>query len=91
MENTAEAEEIAAAIHALTLDLLRRHIRRRAHDSIDGSDLRTVERRQGQTEVSDLHPLDAVFQHDIARLDVAVDDSLTMGRRQAVGDLGADP
>ncbi len=44
-----------------------------------------------QAEVGDLHPLDTVFQHDVRRFDVAMDDSLLVGRRQAAGDLHADP
>ena len=47
--------------------------------------------RAGQAEVGDLDVLDAVFQQDVARLDVAVDQAHRVGGGQAGGDLPADP
>ncbi len=47
--------------------------------------------RSGQAEVGDLHPLDPVLQKDVGRLDVAMDQSLGMGRGQARSRLHADP
>ncbi len=44
----------------------------------------------GQAEVGDLDPLDAVFQQDVGRLDVAVDQPLGVGGGQAGGRLHAD-
>ena len=46
--------------------------------------------RAGQAEVGDLDVLDAVFQQDVARLDVAVDQAHGVRRGQAGGDLLAD-
>ena len=51
----------------------------------------TVVHGPGQAEVGDLDPLDAVFEQDVGRLDVAVDQPLSVGGRQPRGRLHADP
>ena len=45
----------------------------------------------GQAEVGDLDPRQLVLEHDVRRLDVAVDQALRVGGGQARGDLHADP
>ena len=44
-----------------------------------------------QAEVGDLDPRQLVLEHDVRRLDVAVDQALRVGGGQARGDLHADP
>ena len=44
----------------------------------------------GQAEVGDLDALDAVFEQDVGRLDVAMDQALLVSGGQAGGDLAAD-
>ena len=44
----------------------------------------------GQTEIGDLDAFDPVLEEDVGRLDVAVDQTLRMRRRQARRDLHAD-
>src|SRR5207249_2365355 len=47
--------------------------------------------RPGQAEVGDLDPLDPVFEQDVRRLDVPVNEPGGVGRGQAAGDLRPDP
>ena len=44
----------------------------------------------GQAEVGDLDALDAIFQQDVRRLDVAMHQPLLVGGGQPFGDLHAD-
>ena len=66
-----------------------RHVLRRAGDDAALRQAGVVD-RPGQAEVGDLDALDAVLQQDVGRLDVAVDQPLGVGRRQAGGRLHAD-
>ncbi len=89
IEDATEAEEICAVIDRLAARLLGGHVLRRAGDGtalgqagvIDGA---------GQAEVGDLDTLDAVFEQDVGRLDVAVDQPLGVGRGQPGGRLETD-
>ena len=49
-----------------------------------------IVRRASQSKVGDAEPLDAVFQQDVRRLDVAMHQPLSMCRREASGDLHSD-
>ena len=76
-------------IDRLAAGLLRGHVLRRAGDDA-GLRQAGVVRRPRQAEVGDLDPLDAVFQQDVGRLDVAVDQPLGVRGGQAGGRLHAD-
>ena len=43
-----------------------------------------------QTEIGDLHALDAVFEQDIRRLDIAMNQTLLVSGRQSLGNLHSD-
>ena len=89
VQHAAQAEQIRPTIEWFALGLLRRHIHRRArHDAR----LRQAGVVSGprQTEVGDLDSLDAVFQQDVGRLDVAMNEALPLRRRQPLSDLHTD-
>ena len=89
IEDAAEAEQVGAAIDGLTAGLLWGHVLRRPRK---GTALRQagVVCHTCQAEVGDLHPLDAIFQQDVCRLDVAVDEPLGMRGGQTRCRLHAD-
>ena len=81
----AERIDVAAAIERPALDLLGAHVERRSHRHADLREIQTaVALHARQPEVGHLH-LAAAGEHDVLRLDVAVDDplarSLHQGRR----------
>jgi hypothetical protein len=69
--------------------LLGRHELRRA-SHLAGTGDRHVVHCPGQPEIGDLDPFDAILQQDVARLDIAVYDSVFVGGGQPGGDLPAD-
>ena len=90
VERAPQAEEVGAMVGRLAARLLGRHVVRRAgHHAALGH--AGVGRRAGQAEVGQPHPLDAVLQQDVRRLDVAVDQPLGVGGRQPGRRLHADP
>src|SRR5438874_1124969 len=91
LTHRAETEKIGAVVGVLSLHLLRRHVADRTHHHA-GLGLRGQGRgvgrnralgagELGQTEVQNLHPTVA-RDKNILRLQIAVDDSLLMRRRQ---------
>ena len=91
IHHATKAKQVAARVHPAAGDLLRRHVRRRSYRTVGRRDLRGVQRHERQPKVGYFHALDAVFKQDVGRLDVAVNHPVLMRRRQAGGDLGADP
>ncbi len=89
IENAAEAEQVGAVIDGLAACLLGSHVFRRAGD---GATLRQggVVGRPRQAEIGDLDALDVVDQQDVGRLDVAMNQTLRVRRRQAGSHLDAD-
>ena len=96
VKNRAETEKIGAVVGVLSLHLLRRHVADRTHHHA-GLGLRGQGRgvgrncalragELGQTEVQNLHPTVA-RDKNILRLQIAVDDSLLMRRRQTTRNL----
>src|SRR5262249_7532151 len=89
VEDTAEAKQIAALVDRLAFRLFRRHVLRRA-----GHDPALCQTRLGgracEAKVGDLDALDAFFEEDIGRLDVAVNQSLTVRGREPGCSLHAD-
>jgi hypothetical protein len=71
-------------VHVLAGGLFGRHVQRRAGDHARLRQAGVVG-RAGQAEVGDLDSLHAVFQQDVRRLDVAVDQPLLVRRRQPAG------
>ena len=90
VEHTAQAEQVGTRVDRLTAGLLGRHVLRRAGNGAALGQTGVVDRSR-QAEIGDLDPLDPVLQQDIRRLDVAVDQSLRVGRGQSAGGLHADP
>ena len=94
VQHTAEAEEVAAVIEPFAAGLLRRHVGGRAGDEprlcqagvIDGA---------GQAEVGDLDALDAIFEQNVGRLDVTVDETVwrapPLARRRSAGRCAGPP
>ena len=86
MEHAAERVDIHARVRRPASSLLRRHVCRRAHNHVAGSN-DFVLARAGQAEIQNLY---AGFpRHNIAGLKVAVNNTLAMsldqGRRDLVG------
>ena len=97
VEDYAEREDVRPRIKGLSPDLLGRHVggrpdddARLGHDDFGrGFGVHGCGRRLlGDAEVQDLHPAVA-GQEEVLRLQVPVDDSLLVRRREAGGDLGA--
>ena len=87
----AQAVDVAARIELPAFDLLRAHVQRRAHGD---AHLRELQRLfpaadAGQTEIGHFHFAGA-GEHDIFRLDVAVDDAAVGGFAQGGGHLPDD-
>ncbi len=89
VQHAPQAEQVGAGIDGVSLRLFGRHVLRRA-GHFAGAGHADVIHGPGEAEVGDLHPLDAVLQQDVRRFDVAVDETLLVGRRQSRRDLPAD-
>ena len=89
VEDDAEAVDVAAGVDPVRLaaGLLGAHVGRRAqHLAVEGH-RRLVGLALGQAEVHQVRPA-VVVEHDVRRLDVAVDDAVVVGVVQGLGDLG---
>ncbi len=86
VEDAAEAEEVAAAVHRFAASLLGGHVLRRAGDDAAVGDGGVID-RPGEAEVSDGDALDAIFQQNVGRLDVAMHQPLCVGRGEPRGNL----
>ena len=89
VEDDAERPDVGAGVDVLARGLFGGHVGDRAdghprdrHPGLAG--------QLGQAEVEDLG-LSIGRDHDVARLDVAVDDAVLVGLGQPPGDLGGDP
>ena len=90
VQDAAEAEQVGAVVERPAVSLLRRHVQRRAGDRPRPRQAGVVG-RPGQPEVGDLDGRSgASLQQDVARLDVAVDQTYVVGGGQPAGDLSAD-
>ena len=89
IQDAAETEQVGAVIDGLAAGLLGGHVLRRAGDDARLRQAGVVHGPR-QPEVGELHPLHTVFQQDVRRLDVAVDQSLSMRRGQPGRRLHAD-
>jgi hypothetical protein len=90
----AKAEDVASSVDVAPLSLLRRHVRRGAeHDAGERLVRRGAARFRcqplGQPEIDHLHHAIGP-QHDVFRLDVAMDDPRVVRRQQCAGDLSRD-
>ena len=90
VEHASQTEQVGPRINRQALGLFGRHVLRRA-GHVAGPRHAHVVGSASQTEVGDLDPLDAVFQEDVRRLDVAMDDTLLVGSGQPGGDLQTNP
>ncbi len=89
IQHAAQAEQVAALVDVLALGLFGRHIGWCARDESCLRPADVVDRLR-QAEVRDFHPLDAVFQKDVGRLDIPMNQALRVSRRQSLGSLQAD-
>ena len=99
VQQGAEGEDVAARVGLLPLELLGRHVLKRADDHPLRGQRRGHRRRRGQigaaarpgqgrASQAEVEQLGArLRQHDVARLEIAVDHPLAVGRGQRVGDL----
>ena len=90
VHHAAQAEQIALLPHGLAAGLFRRHILRRAGNYSRPRHRRVVH-RTGQPKVRNGDAFYAVFQQDVRRFDVTVDEPLRVRGLQSVSDLGSDP
>ena len=98
VENDADAVEIAAAVHLVAARLLRTHVARRADGELRVRlrDLGELVRRQhlGQAEVHDLEQLIGrvrIDDHQVGRLQIAMDDAQGVGGLQDFAELIEQP
>ena len=89
VDDRAEAEQVGPGVARFADGLLGRHVQRRARDKTGARQLHIVG-DAGQAEIGQLHAVVRRLQQNIARLDVAMDEPLRVGRRQALRDLHAD-
>ncbi len=91
VQHAAQAEQVGTVVDGFVLGLLGGHVQRRAGNGVGlGGGAAGCLR---QPEVGDLDARAArslVFQEDVARLDIAVDQPNGVRRRQAIRDLLAD-
>ena len=81
-QHCPERKQIAAGVEWLPEGLLRRHVVRRAGKQAGDGEAGVVG-GAGQAEVGDPDALDAVFEENVRRLHVAVDEPLGMRGGQA--------
>ena len=88
VEHRSEGPQIGARVDLFAAELLRGHEGQGAHGA---PRIREAAGPfpQGQAEIEQLHP-PAAGQHQIGRLEVAVDDPGAVGRLQRRGELGGD-
>ena len=86
-----EGIDVAAGVQRLALDLLGAHVQRRAHGHPRPGQIEAfgVAGEAGETEIGDFD-FAGVGEHDVFRLDVAVDDAFVGGLRQRRGGLPHD-
>jgi hypothetical protein len=89
VEHAPEAEEVGPLVDRPEEGLLGGHVHRRPGDQTRLREGGVVD-QAGQTKVGDLDPPRPFLQHDVAWLDVAVNEPRRVGSGQAVGDLLAD-
>ena len=101
VEHDAEGEDVRAVVDGAPLGLLGRHVGGGAEDhALHGQCASVVSRltsgpgagllaQLGETEVEDLDVL-VVGDHDVAGLEVAVDQATLVGRPERLGDLHPD-
>src|SRR5262249_41414260 len=89
VQRATESEEVGPLVNPLAAGLLPCHVLRRArHGTPLGNT--DVTDGPGQTKVGDPHALNAVLQHNVGRLDVAMDQPLGVGCGQAGRGLHSD-
>ena len=94
VEHHAQRVDVRAVVHVCgLLDLLRRHVVRRAHDLPVAGErgVAAASRPEdlGDAEVGDLHPA-LLVEQDVLRLDVAVDDAFVVRELERLADLRDD-
>src|SRR5262249_48594032 len=90
VQDDAERVDIAARIDSPALDLLGRHVVGRAERAAGARELRRLVEGLGDAEVDQLRELAAVRagrEHDVLRLQVAVDDVVLVRRGERAGNL----
>src|SRR5258708_3592937 len=85
VEHDAQRKNVAAAVDGAALHLFRRHVAGRAHDVrglLDGAELQNLRR-------AEIRDLDGIVggEHEVRRLDVAVDDVAFMRELQRAASL----
>ena len=99
VEDDADAVQVAAMVHLLAAGLLRAHVARRADGELgaacrDLGELRRGVDQLGQAEIHDLEHLVGrvrIDDHQVGRLQIAMDDALGVGRLQDLAQLAEQP
>ena len=86
VEHAPQAKEIGPLVDCPDHRLLGRHVERRSDDESRLREVGIVD-QAGQAEVGDLYPTRPILQHDVARLDVAVDEPCRVRSGQAPCEL----
>ena len=86
VKHRPKAIQVAARVQRGRIDLLRAHVLRRADGFTEPGQRRHGVELFGDAEVHQRNR-SILAQHDIGRLDVAMDDALRVHHTQALGDL----
>ncbi len=89
VQDRAQTEQVGSLIGLFAQRLLGGHVERRAGDESGGRELHILG-DASQAKIGQLHAALRRFQQDVARLDVAMDQSLLVGRRETLCGLHAD-
>jgi hypothetical protein len=91
VQNTAQAEKVAARIQMPPGNLFRGHVGWSSGQVPSVGNPRTVNHIQGQSKISDLHLIEAAHEHDVCWFNVSVDDPALVGGSQTGSNPRADP
>ena len=91
IEHASQAEQIRTGVDLFAPQGFRGHIRWRSDTLIVRGQFDVVKGNASQPEVRQLGTGRSFVQHDVSRLHVAMHDSLSMGRRESLGNLSTKP
>ena len=89
IHDAAETEQIGPMVDDVTIGLFWSHVLRSSRDDPALRQARVID-GTGESKIGEFDPVNSVFQQDIRRLHIAMNQSLNMGSRQSGRRLHAD-